>query len=178
MIDAAWTRDPFVQEGLTTTVIRAEDLKSRPFTFGVTLYVYRVVVNGTQRTLPPARPDRRRPLPVDVSFVISTWAASAERELELLGWCMRVIDDNPILAAADLNRAVPEVYGPTETVEILADPLSLEEHHRLWDVLPWDYQLSAAYTARTVRLESWREHDVSGPVLERELALASQGAHP
>lgn len=35
LIDAACERDPFVQNGLTTTVIRDEDPKSRPFTFGV-----------------------------------------------------------------------------------------------------------------------------------------------
>lgn len=169
LLEDAWARDPFIAETMETSLIRAEDLKERPFEFGVTVYVYRVAVNGTQRTPVPPTPRRRRPLPVEVDFIVTAWGPSAERELELLGWCMRAIDDEPILSPAVLNRAVPGVFGPAETCELAAAPLPLDEYYRLWDALPWDYQLSAAYTARVVRLESVREVTEAGPVLERDL---------
>jgi uncharacterized protein DUF4255 len=169
LLEDAWARDPFVADSMDTSLIRAEDLKERPFEFGVTVYVYRVAVNGAQRTAVSPTPHRRRPLPVEVDFVVTAWGPSAERELELLGWCMRVIDDDPILSASVLNRAVPGVFGPTETAELAANPLPLDEYYRLWDALPWDYQLSAAYTARVVRLESARLLTEAGPVLERDL---------
>ena len=168
LLEDAWARDPFVADSMETSLIRAEDLKDRPFEFGVTVYVYRVAVNGTQRTS-PAAPQHRRPLPVEVDFVVTAWGPSAQRELELLGWCMRVIDDEPVLSPAVLNRAVPGVFGPAEIAELAANPLPLDEYYRLWDALPWDYQLSAAYTARVVRLESARELTHAGPVTERDL---------
>jgi hypothetical protein len=169
LLEDAWARDPFVADTMETSLIRAEDLKERPFEFGVTVYVYRVAVNGTQRTPAPPTPGRRRPLPVEADFVVTAWGPSAERELELLGWCMRAIDDEPVLSPAVLNRAVPDVFGPNEIAELAANPLPLDEYYRLWDALPWDYQLSAAYTARVVRLESNRTLTEAGPVLERDL---------
>lgn len=172
LFEDAWAREPFVAATMETSLIRAEDLKDRPFEFGVTVYVYRVAVNGTQRT-PPSTPQQRRPLPVEVDFVVTAWGPSAERELELLGWCMRVIDDEPVLSPAVLNRAVPGVFGPAEIAELAANPLPLDEYYRLWDALPWDYQLSAAYTARVVRLESARELIQTGPVTERDLDFAA-----
>jgi hypothetical protein len=173
LLEDAWERDPFVDDTMETSLIRAEDLKDRPFEFGVTVYVYRVAVNGTQRTLPPSTPQHRRPLPVEVDLVVTAWGPSAERELELLGWCMRVIEDEPVLSPAVLNRSVPGVFGPGETVELAANPLPLDEYYRLWDALPWSYQLSAAYAARVVRLESTRTLIEAGPVVERNLEFAA-----
>lgn len=176
LFEDAWARDPFVGGAMETSLIRAEDLNERPFDFGVTVYVYRVAVNGTQRSVPPSVPQHRRPLPVEVDLVVTAWGPSAERELELLGWCMRAIEDEPILAPAVLNRSVPGVFGPGETVELASSPLPLDEYYRLWDALPWSYQLSAAYTARVVRLESTRTLTEAGPVVERELDFAAAKA--
>lgn len=175
LLEDAWAREPFVPETLRIELVRAEDLKDRPFDFGVTVYVYRVAVNGTQRTVPPTIPGRRRPLPVEVDFVVTAWGLSAQRELELLGWCMRVLDDAPQLPAALLNRAVPDQFAARELVDVVPNPLPLDEYYRLWDVLPWDYQLSAAYTARIVRLESSRTMTEGPPVLERDLEFAALG---
>lgn len=171
-LEDAWARDPFTTDDLATSLVRAEDLKDRPFAFGLTLYVYRVAVNGTQRT-PPSAPGRRRPLPVEVDFVLTPWGLTAQRELELLGWAMRVLDDEPVLAPSTLNRAAPDVFAPNELVEVVPSPVPLDELARLWDALPWDYQLSVAYTARVVRLESTQRETQAGPVLERDLEMAA-----
>lgn len=175
VLEDAWARDAFTTDELATSLVRAEDLKDRPFAFGLTLYVYRVGVNGTQRTPPPSGPGRRRPLPVEVDFVLTPWGLTAQRELELLGWAMRVLDDEPVLAPSVLNRAVSDVFAPNELAEVVPNPVPLDELARLWDALPWDYQLSVAYTARVVRLESTQQETVAGPVLERDLELAALG---
>ena len=52
LLEDAWARDPFVADTLETSLVSAEGLRERPFDFGVTIFVYRVAVNGTQRTLP------------------------------------------------------------------------------------------------------------------------------
>ena len=175
LLHDAWSREPFTADALATELVRAEDLKTRPFEFGVTIYVYRVAVNGTQRTVPPQRPGHRRPLPVEVDFIITPWAKTAARELELIGWCMRVLDDEPIVAPSVLNHDLAGVFAATEVVELIPTPLPLDELRRLWDALLGDFQLSVAYTARVVRLESTRTETVAGPVLERDLAMAALG---
>jgi hypothetical protein len=174
-LDDAWIRDPFLAEALETSLVRVDDLKERPVDFGVSVYIYRVAVNGTQRTLPPSANGHRRPLPVEVDFLLTAWAKTAQRELELLGWCMRVLDDDPIFPAAVLNRAVGGVFAATEMVEVVPAPLPMDDYRRLWDALPLDYQLSVAYNARVVRLESARAMIEAGPVLERDQEFAALG---
>jgi len=148
LLDDAWARDPFVADTMETSLIRAEDLKERPFAFGVTLLVHRVAVSGTSRNTPPTVDGPRRPLSFEVDFVVIAWGPSVQRELELLGWCMRVLDDEPVLTPALLNRAVPSVFAATEIVQVVANPLPLAAHSRLGDD-----RLSAAYTARAAGLE-------------------------
>jgi hypothetical protein len=175
LLEDAWARDPFVGDDLGTSLVGAEGLRERPFEFGVTMFVYRVAVNGTQRTAPPSVPGRRRPLPVEVDFLLTPWARSAEQELELLGWTMRALDDEPLLTPSLLNRSVANVFTAGELAEVVPATLSLDDHYRIWDALEWDYQTSASYTARVVRLESVRTTIESGPVLERDLELATLG---
>ena len=172
----AWTRAPFQATTLDTKLVRSDDLSTRPVEFGLTAYVFRVSVNGTQRTLPPAVQAHRRPLPVEVDFLVTAWATSAQRELELLGWAMRVLDDEPVLPPAALNRAVPGVFAPDETVEVVPAQLPMDEYFRLWDSLTFDYQVSMAYAARVVRIESDLTLVEAGPVLERELQFAQPTA--
>jgi hypothetical protein len=167
MLTEAWARHPFESTILETKLVQSEQLAQRPTDFGVSLYVYRVAVNGTQRTLAPAEPRHLRPLPVEVSFIVTPWATSAQRQLELLGWCMRAMGDQPVLSAADLNHAVPGVFAPDEIVEVVPVQLPPDEYFRLWDALTFDYQLSVAYAARIVRLQSEIEVVEGPPVLER-----------
>ena len=173
LLHDAWAREPFTGDLLATELVRAEDLKTRPFEFGVTVYVYRVAVNGTQRTVPPQVPGHRRPLPVETDFIVTPWAKTAARELELLGWCMRVLDDEPLLSPSALNNDAAGVFGPAELVEVVPVALPVDELRRLWDALLGEFQLSVAYTARVVRLESLRLDTEAGPVLERDLVMAA-----
>ena len=46
---------------------------------------------------------------------------------------------------------------PNETVEIIADPLSLQDWTAVWDKLKPKMQTSMTYVARMIALESTRE---------------------
>jgi hypothetical protein len=69
-----------------------------------------VAVNATMRNQPPRRtPDgrKRRPaLPVGLWLMITPWSTEAERQLRLMGWAMRFIEDHAILPAALLNQSL------------------------------------------------------------------------
>ena len=142
-------------------------------TTGVSVFVYQVSVNKVQRTLPPSTPQHRRPLPLDVWLLLTAWARDASTEHTILGWAMRTIDDNPILSSGFLNAAVPEVFLPQETVELVPAELTNAEIFQLWQVLPNSLQLSVPYVARVVRVESELTVPQGSPVMTRELEFGA-----
>src|SRR3981081_569264 len=121
---------------------------------GVSLFLYRVLVNGGIRTPPSGPGTGPAALPLDLHFLLTPWAAEAAMEQEILGWVMRTLEDTPILTAGLLNARVAGVFGPDEVLEVVADQLSNAEQLQLWDVLRTDFRPSVQYVARVVRIES------------------------
>ena len=158
-------------------LFQAGNLQKFPDNPLITLYLYRVVVNNAQRNmLPRPAPDgrrHRRPLPLDLHYLLIAWVPDAARQQRLLAWCARVLEDTPILPASLLNAVGPEdnVFAPDETVELTYDPLSLQDLYNVWQVAPTNQQPSLAYVARMVRIESettLREYE---PVQTRDFGL-------
>jgi uncharacterized protein DUF4255 len=143
----------------------------KPMDEGVSLYLYQVSLSASRRNVLPGRtPDGRRlrpALPVDLHYLLSAWSKSAARQQRLLGWCMRTIDDTTILPSGLLNHAGPErdVFGPTETVELICEPHSLQDLVNIQDPLKPNVPLSVGYVARMVALESTVEL-VEGPPVQ------------
>lgn len=144
-------------------LIQASDFEGnvRPVTEGVTVYLYRVAFSTTRRTLPP-RTDRlgrrfRPPIPVDLSFLVTAWSSDAQQGQRLLGWAIRTLADTPVVPAGYLNRFVAgseDVFGATESVELVGDQISLQDLDNIWDVARSRQQPSAAYLIRQLALDS------------------------
>lgn len=139
----------------------------------VALFLYRVDVNPIQRTLPP-RPRfdgvrERRHLPLDLQFLLVPRAAQAQLQQVILGWMMRVIEDNATIPANILNSELENVFGPDEHIEVTPGTLSTEEILRLWDQLPSDFNICVPYYARVLRIESPISQLEGPPVLQRAL---------
>jgi hypothetical protein len=126
----------------------------------ISLLLYRVAVNTTRRNLGPrlgedGKTRYRAPLPLDLYFLVSAWALNAEFQHRLFGWCVRTLEDAPSMPAAVLNRLQSKaVFRPAETMELVCDPLSLQDLNVLWDVLKPNVPLSISYVARMIPLES------------------------
>lgn len=165
LLAQAWDPTAFDTEA-QFKVFRSRDF-SAPMETGVSLFLYRAAPNGVQRTQPQP-PRRRRPLPVDLSFILTPWAKEASLEQEILSWMMRTMADAAVLSSGLLNSATAGVFAANEHVEVVATDVSNEELFRLWDVLPGDFQLSVPYAARVVRIEG-PEIDEAGPVLTRTI---------
>jgi hypothetical protein len=148
---------------------------SEPMDSGISVFVYQVLVDKVQRTLPPAEPNHRRPLPLQVSLLLTAWGQDVSTEHDLLGWAMRAVADNPILSSGFLNAAVSDVFRPDEAVELVPGELTNDEVFQLWQVLPNSLQLSACYHARVVRIESELTDPVGAPVRTREFRMAEVG---
>jgi len=172
LLQQAWQPALFDDAELQFQVYRTRSFAA-PMDTGVSLFLYRVALNGVQRTPgggigPDGRP-RRTQLPLDLHVLLTPWAKEASLEQQILGWVMRTLEDTPILPAGLLNSLSADVFEPEETVEVVAGQISNEELFRIWDVLPNDFQISVPYVARVVRIDSALNVTLAGPVLSRRL---------
>ena len=148
-------------DGFRFELYQPEDFKSETrVKEGVTIYLYRVAVNASLRSLPPTTaPDGRRyraALPVDIYYLLTPWAKSAAMQQRLLGWAMRKLQDVTVLPASLLNHYVPEddTFRKHETAELICETVSLQDMTNILDTLELDQQLSVVYCARMILLES------------------------
>lgn len=127
---------------------------------GLSLFLYRVAVNGARRNLAPTlSPEGKRmraPLPLDLYYLLTAWAKTAAKQQRLLGWAVRAMQDVPVLPASFLNDYAPEpeVFRPNESVEVILDPLNLVDMNNLWGSAKVTPPLSVAYAVRMVAVES------------------------
>jgi hypothetical protein len=162
-------------------LVQASDLKD-PMPEGIALYLYRITIDGTLRNI-SARiaPDGRRmtpALPVDLHYLLIPFARDAVKQQRLLGWSMRILDDTPVLPSGLLNRGGPEaqIFRPEETVDLVYEPLTLQDMNAIWDPFKPNVQVAVAYVARNVLLESDLELGEGAPVRVREFDISPRVA--
>ena len=156
---------------------------SKPMEEGISLYLYRVAANATRRNLPP-RIDtdgrkHRAPLPLDLFYMLTPWARTAERQHRLLGWAMRTLDETPTLHAALLNHfAAPdrETFASDETITVIQEPISVQDMFNLWDFAKHNIQVSVTYVVRLVPLDSLVIEDVNAHVQTRGFDMGKRAA--
>ena len=142
-----------------------------PMDEGISLYLYRVAVSTARRNLPSKTlPDGRKlrpPLPLDLHYLMTPWAKTAVRQHRILGWAMRVLEDTPILPASLLNHYGPEpdTFRPDETVDVINEPITLQDIYNLWEIAKHNVQVSIAYVARVVPIDSL-EFEVEAPPVQ------------
>ena len=161
----------FEQE-LEFAVYAARDF-DKPMEAGVSLFLYRVLVNKAYRA-PPGRltpeGERQRPrLPLDLHFLLTAWGREASLQHALIGWMMRTLDDTPILPAGLLNTRFEGVFDPAEAVEIGVAELPSEDLLHMWELLGNQiYHLSVPYLARNVQIES-RQLQLEGRAVQERI---------
>jgi hypothetical protein len=124
---------------------------------GISVYLRTVSLHGSVRNLPPrVVPDgtRRRPsLPLDLHYLVTAWARSPLRQQELLGFAIRALEDQPVLASPVLNQA-GVVFREGEAVTLVAQPTTPSEWVALWEFNKGAMQPSMPYVAQRVLLDS------------------------
>jgi hypothetical protein len=128
---------------------------------GFSLMLWRVTINSARNQAPRRGLDgvlRRPALPLDLHFMLTPWATEAERQLRLLGWAMRFVEDNACITANMLNHSLTRreraVFHDDESVELFCDPPGLADYLGLWDKYRTRWQTSVNYIARMVTIES------------------------
>lgn len=146
---------------------------------GVSLFLYRVVANGSPRTPPgrrlPSGEQKKTELPLDLHYLVTVWASSASMQHRIAGWLMRTLETTPILPEGVLHGVDEKAFNRDETVEIILNDLTNEDLFRIWDIIGESYRLSIPYLVRNVRIET-DETVVSGEPVERRLFDVLQGS--
>ena len=163
--------------GVDFSIASAADLQKppgdRPL---VTIYLYRLAIDGTRRNQPARRAAdgrlRQPPVPIDLHYLVTAWSKEARTQHRLLGWAIRVLQDTPTLVAGVLNQFGPDngdVFRPEETVELMWEPLTRQEMADTWEVAKANQQASVSYMARIVEIESDVVIDEFPPVQTTDL---------
>ena len=91
---------------------------------------------------------------------------------------MQQLEDMPILPSGLLNsnNQGPEsmIFYPDETVEVICDPISLQDMVNIWENLKTKMQASVTYVARMVMIESELELVEARPIQTRDFRLGQE----
>lgn len=132
----------------------------------ITIFLHRVTVHPEMRNAPPRRladGSITRPLlPLELSFMITPWARSTADEHLLAGLVLQTLYDGAELGAAQLQG---DAWEPGDSVQLVLESLTSEEHYRVWDTVGLPYRLSLTYLARVVGIEP-TEHRLVAPVAD------------
>lgn len=178
MVEDHCPRDEFAATP-TFTLYGSHDFGSPQVTEGFSMLVWRIQPSAALRKPQPVREaDGRKRMPslaVDMSILMTAWAAEPERQLRLTGWLLRFLEDNAILPAALLNQALTQrgvpAFKPDEAIELLLEPLTLPDHLGLWDKFRNRWMTSLNYSVRMLPLESNRFVDEGPLVVSREFGI-------
>ena len=159
MLNACFAGRTFSGSPARAALLRTEDfdskgtVTSRPGT-GISIFLYRVEVNGTMRAAWSAvgSQDGNLHLPLDLHYILSPWATNAEDEHFILGLAMQCLEARPILRGPLLDPAAG--WAPDEAVQLIAENLPGDALMRMFDSLPTNFRLSVGYVARVVRVDA------------------------
>jgi hypothetical protein len=163
-------------------LFQAKDVQNIGDWEGLSLFLYRVTVSGSRRQMPPAISPSgqpyKRPLPLDLYYLLTPWAKTAEMQHLMLGWAMRTIEDSVALPPALLNAHFPNdrPFRRDETIELIHDTLSVQDLNNIWEILgKHNVQVSASYCVRVVPIDSQLiEPPDAGPVQTRVFDAGKQ----
>jgi len=171
LLESRFQQAGWGDEGFTFALYQSDNF-NQPMLAGLSLFLYRILPNGSHRT-PAGRigPDGRRlrtRLPLDLYFLMTAWAQDASLQHEIMGLAMRILEDTPILPAGLLNAGTSDLFLPDETVEINIAELTNEDILRIWETVTDNrYQISVPYVVRNLQIDSSLPLDQGTPIQER-----------
>ena len=114
-------------------------------------------------------------LPIDLRFLLTSWADDPRHQLSLLGVGMRALEVIPSLRGPLLDPLGR--WGPDESIQVVVDEITVEAVMRTFDSLQSDYQLSVPYIARIVRV-SQEERQPNPPVQAATFGVGPMAGRP
>jgi hypothetical protein len=120
----------------------------------LTIFLYRITVSADARNLPrrmlPDGRTTRPPLPIELRYLITPWAQTPASEYFMAGHVMRALYDHAEMGPPYL---VGSSWNPNDSVQVILEPLPVEDHTRIWDTVRKPYRLSLTYLVRIVGID-------------------------
>ncbi|MBE2260338.1 MAG: DUF4255 domain-containing protein [Candidatus Accumulibacter sp.] len=142
----------------------------------ITLFLYRLTVNEHSRQSGHLRASDGRPAPLglDLHYLMSAWAMTAQDEQVSLAWALRQLHEFPVLDASSLT---PDAgWASDEVIQIVPAELATEDVMRIWDALTPSYRLSVSYVARLVRIDPDSDDGQFRPVVSGRFAFGREAS--
>jgi hypothetical protein len=157
--------------------VQASDIAVSDTTVAVLIFLYRVNINQHLRNLGRQIESGLRPVPlsVDLRYLFTFWAGSAQNEQLAVAWTMRQLHQVPVLDASILSAEA--AWTSDDVIQLIPEEISNEDMMRIWDAIQPEYRLSVSYIARVVRIdpEEAVEHP---PVVATRFQYAVPGSRP
>jgi Pvc16 N-terminal domain len=153
-----------LRDGLTGLVLPANVQLSTPSEFktfaplqpAVTVFLYHVSMHGEMRNAPRHMLSNGTvlgpPLPLELRLLITPWTQVTRDAYRIIGSIAQVLHDHAVLGFGELLG--DDVWMPDDTVELILESLSVEEHYDIWEPTDIPYRLSLAYLARLIGIDS------------------------
>jgi hypothetical protein len=122
----------------------------------VSLYLHRITMNENFRAASVIKdnPLEQPVLFLDLHYLITYWGKSAQAEQTILTWTMQQLQAQSVLDASSLSlSSANAAWDVTESVQLTAVDLTLEDILRIWESFGPKYRLSLSYIARVVRID-------------------------
>ena len=143
----------------------------------LTLLLYRIDIDLKQRSQlnvslgPFATQQQIYTLPLELKFLLTSWAEQPDVQHMLLGRALSAIAGHSTFGRAELVDSVGAVSGiwnSDESFQLLPDDMSTEDRYQIWQSLGRPFEISVPLKARIIFLES-STLKAGGPIEERHL---------
>jgi hypothetical protein len=180
---AAFPGPPIVEQVTTRTFSGAGAANTFNSSSGsLTLLLYRVDLDGHPRNptvsrgpIPPGiNSTKNHGIPLDLRYLVTAWAETAETQQLILGNALAALDVHPTFGSGDLVESmggVDSIWGSGETFQFIPDEMGTEDLYQIWESLGHHFELSVPYKARVVRLEHQLPPPGMGIVIEKDLVV-------
>jgi len=125
---------------------RASDLTA-PMGEGISLYLHHVSLDASRNALLPMHGAAARATLLEMHFLLTAWSPQTARQQRLLGWAIEALLAASLLSAEQLNGG-EEIFAAEEQVQVVWEPLSVEQLAAIWQVAPMSRQPSGSFVAR------------------------------
>jgi hypothetical protein len=127
----------------------------------INLYLFRIEENAfaKNRDWQPVGNNllHRRPLTLNLFYVVTPYARQQEDGHRVLGEAMRILYDNAIIGPTSLRGSLEHTAEPLK-VDLCS--FNLEDLTRVWNAFNISYRLSVCYQIRIVFIDSTIEREV------------------
>jgi hypothetical protein len=138
----------------------------------VTLFLFEVGEDATQRNRPPVRAvvppgltSEKAPMALRLRYLVTAWSGDLFTDQRMLGRVLQVLYDDAILNGPQLQGGLA---GTSQALKVTLAQLTLEERSRIWHAIQQPYKLSVTYEIRVVNLDPIEQRTLV-PVQVRQL---------